>query len=334
MGSPIVSYIIPMYNEAERIKNCIGSIQRQTLSDIEIIVVNDGSTDESPTIVQALSHEDSRIRLLNFENGGTAIALNNGLLAATGKYIAISGADDWIEPGMAEKMVEVIETNKTDLVVCDIYKESPQFTGKCLSFEKEEIQTVDLLKKTILFHYDYSVCNKLFPRELIISNEIFFEPKLRIGQDVLFNFMVFANIKSLTVIPDAFYHYVAKSDSLMSKPQKERIMSFNKIIEAFREYCDNKKMSESWRIFLQNIGPAYHSYFLNLVLSADETKCMNFKQYYTHIVDCLRMMDPLLLQYNHATTPYQKFRMCLLSGKQFRLFALLAALRHKTLFQS
>src|SRR5690606_10669579 len=118
-------------------------------------------------------------------------------------------------------------------VVCNILKDTRGQSFPCLSISKHAIHTEDLLKKCTLFEYDYSICNKLYPAEIISTNGIMFDPELRIGQDVLFNLSVFTKVRTVSIIPNLFYHYVEKYGSLMASSPKKRLMSFNRIISEF-----------------------------------------------------------------------------------------------------
>lgn len=326
----VVSIIIPVFNEEERIKLCINSIQNQTFADLEIVIVNDGSTDNSLKILEELAQADERVKIFNFSNGGTGFALNKGLQMATGTYVGFSGADDWIEPQMYEKLVTTILKDKTDMVICDIQKEFNQTFQKVLQLKTQIILRERLLEKCILMDFDYSICNKLYKRDTLIENNVSFAEDLRISQDALFNFCVFANLNTVSILPKAFYHYVAKEGSLMSSPQDKRIASFNFIISAFNNYCIGNTKLDAWQIFKKYIGQGYQKYLFNLVLRSDVTKTMGFKQYYQHILSHLKLMNPLLLYTPlDQENPYQKFRKGLLQRNRLKLFSFLTAIRHK-----
>lgn len=329
---PTVSIIIPVFNEEKRIEKCISSIQNQTFRDLEIIAVNDGSTDRSPELLNQMVKLDSRIKVLNLENGGTGFALNKGIQSAMGKYIGFSGADDWIETNMFANLISTIENENADVAVCDIMKEG-EVSYKCLHFQVFENQSENLLKDFIFFKFDFSVCNKLYKRDIILKFRINFDKELKISQDVLFNLKIFATIKKISLRPEAFYHYVSKPGSLMTRPQSQRIESFNYIIKAFNEFCKKNNLQNEWLVFTENIGRGYQQYFLNLVLNSAETRPMNFITYYKHVLTNLRLMDPLLLRVPDTLSGYQKFRMGLLKMRTFRLFSLLTAIRHKTIFR-
>jgi glycosyltransferase involved in cell wall biosynthesis len=329
---PVLSVIVPVYNEELRIERCIRSIQNQTIKDIEIIAVNDGSTDLSYNILSGLAQADSRIKIFSYNNGGTGFALNKGLQNATGKYIGFSGADDWMEPAMFETLISTIEKYGTDLAMCDILKEWNGKSQPVLQLSKHEIVSDELLKKLILMEFDYSICNKLYKRDLLVQNNITFDEDLRLSQDALFNMCVFACMHTISTVPESLYHYVAKEGSLMASPQDKRIESFNYIIKAFKKFCEKNHKEKEWGIFEENIGSGYQKYLFNLVLKSEYTNKLNFSKYYQYILHHLKMMDSLLLYSPSANlTIYQRFRKGLLQKKRFRTFSFLAAVRHKIL---
>jgi glycosyltransferase involved in cell wall biosynthesis len=328
---PAVSIIVPVYNAEDRIEKCIQSVQRQTLKEIEILAINDGSTDGSYKILKKLAGTDTRIKVFDFPNGGAALARNRGLLIASGDYVTFVDADDWIEPNMYEDMLATIQNDDTPLVICNIQKDYNGISQKVLEIRIHEIIREEILKKFIMMEFDYALYNKLYKREIILNYNIFFDNNLRISQDVMFNLYVFSCIKSISTIPGAFYHYVAKEGSLMSSPQDKRIASFNYIINSFRKFCSENNKPEAWQCFEKYIGPGYQRYLFNLVLTSNQTKTMRFKPYYEYLLRHLRLMDPLLLDAPlEQESTYQKFRKGLLQKKQFKIFSLLTALRHKT----
>ena len=114
MNNPIVSFIVPSYNFAAHITECVDSILAQTISEIEVIVVNDGSTDNTKDILETLSQKDVRVRPINKENEGVSKARNTGLLKASGKYVAFVDADDYLAPDYAEYMVGMAEQSDSE----------------------------------------------------------------------------------------------------------------------------------------------------------------------------------------------------------------------------
>ena len=121
MQNPKVSIIVPVYNAEKYLERCVNSLRNQTLKDIEIIVVNDGTKDDSIKLIEE-NFNDNRIKIFNKENGGLASARNFGIKKAKGEYLFFVDSDDFIETDCLLDMYNVAKKNKTDLVICDYYK--------------------------------------------------------------------------------------------------------------------------------------------------------------------------------------------------------------------
>ena len=128
MRRPIVSVLVPVYNVEKYLPRCLESILQQTLSDIEVICVNDGSTDQSAQILENYAEIDKRIIVITKENGGLPSARNAALNKACGKYIGFVDSDDYIQPDMFEKLVNTAEKKSSDIVICgaNIFPETPK----------------------------------------------------------------------------------------------------------------------------------------------------------------------------------------------------------------
>ena len=121
-SQPLVSVIVPVYNNEAYLPQCLDSIVTQTLSDIEIILVNDGSTDQAGEICKEYAAGDSRIRFLDQENRGPSSARNAGLEVAKGEHIGFVDSDDWIEPHMYERLVQIATEHDCDIVWANVYR--------------------------------------------------------------------------------------------------------------------------------------------------------------------------------------------------------------------
>ena len=178
-----ISVIVPVYNSKKELNKCIESISNQTYKNLEIICIDDGSTDGSGHILDALAQNDERIKVVHKTNKGESNARNIGLKMATGEYIAFCDCDDWIDKEMYEVLAKIIETEKVDLAASSWYKESDDNTQLIQNNLPicEDIITRDKLLKYLYMRDSYRgfayMWNKLYKRELFEkqNNRILFD---------------------------------------------------------------------------------------------------------------------------------------------------------------
>ena len=215
--NPKISVVIPVYNAEKDIDRCMQSIYNQTFTDYEVILVNDGSADQSLAKCRAHAGKDPRVQVIDQENQGSGPARNAGIEAAKGEYIYFCDSDDEIAPNLLERVYAVAEETKVDLVVFSVHaKITDSKTGAVLreyDTAKEERLFPDcasfrqafskLYYEGVLFGAPY---NKLFRTTVIRQNGVRF-PELRRGQDEVFNMRYYRYTSSCKVIPDALYLY-------------------------------------------------------------------------------------------------------------------------------
>lgn len=230
-----VSVIVPMYNCEKYIERCVRSILNQTYSELEIILINDGSNDQTLRIAEALSREDGRIVLLTQENQGVAAARNHGLSISRGEYVAFVDADDYIEPDMIESLLSVADTDT--LAVCDfLYNNTDVRAYQC---EKDCIEIDDSFSARFLLG-DYandlflSVWNKLFSLERIRRNAIQF-PAIKIGEDMLFVVRYSQCIKRVRILHKCLYHYCIYDNSAVNSTSKDYLPV---AVQTYHECCN------------------------------------------------------------------------------------------------
>lgn len=223
MRKPKVSVLLPIYNVEEYLERCLDSVLNQTLTDIEIICVNDGSTDNSLEILKKYEKEDSRVKVVNKKNGGLPSARNAGLDVATGQYVGFVDSDDYIQPNMFEKLYKTAEEEKSDVVICgaNIFPEEPhasQWLYNCLSPSYKKMDKID---GASLF-FDVSMTpflwRVLIKKDLIDDNNLRLQEDVMLGEDKAFQCKVYPLAKSITVIPDKLYNYCwYREGSLMNQ---------------------------------------------------------------------------------------------------------------------
>ena len=223
----LVSIIIPIYNVEKYLEQCIKSLINQTYRNLEIILINDGSTDKSTKICEKYKNQDNRIVFINKKNGGSASAKNEGLKIAKGDYITFVDSDDFIEPDMIEYMVNTIKKYNSDIIQCsftNLYKNTERF--KQDKIVEQKISSKDFLE-LFLKKWDSSLFwNKLFKREVI--ENVFFKEG-RCIDDEFFTYKCVINSKSIVTSNKIVYNYrmrksgVMKSESSQKQILKDRV---------------------------------------------------------------------------------------------------------------
>lgn len=242
----LISVIIPVYNTEKHLQVCLNSIINQTYNNLEIIIVNDGSKDNSIGIIQEYAAKDSRIHIIDKENGGLSSARNAGLKVATGKYVLHVDSDDWIELTMCEKLVDVAEKGNADIVISDVYFE----LDKNVFIRTEPYSSIEssetFLKKYVLHAGLNSVWNKLFSLSLYKKNNLLHYEDISLGEDSSCLLRLIANAKKISYVNQPFYHYNMKSSG-MSRGIKKGIMQYYTGIKRVELYY--KDINKDIKIF-------------------------------------------------------------------------------------
>lgn len=232
-----VSVIIPVYNGEKTIKNSIKSVLNQTMTDIEVIVVNDGSTDGTLEILN--DFDDKRLRVITQENAGQGAARNTGMAAATGEYIGFVDADDTIEPVMYEKMYEKAVEYDVEVVQCNIMR--IDFNGEKSVFLKMNDEFVEIRDRArYMAHYvvrtihSYEMCNKIFKRSFLEENNLKVPDTHKcFSEDIFFNMAVAQCLKRIYFVDETYYNYYEYETSHMHKGNTDRL---EKMQTAFDEF--------------------------------------------------------------------------------------------------
>ena len=170
METATISIIVPVYNIIEYLPRCVESLRKQTYDKIEILLVDDGSTDGTAALCDALAAEDVRIRVFHKQNGGSSSARNLGIQEATGEYLGFVDSDDYVEPDMYERLLQAIET--THLPIAQTGRDEIDPEGKKLPnicepvTERQEIPAKEFLRELLMHRGDCSFCTKLVRRYL------------------------------------------------------------------------------------------------------------------------------------------------------------------------
>ena len=202
-----VSVIVPVYNAKETLEKCINSILNQTYTNLEIILIDDGSTDKSGVICDEYQKKDARIKVLHKKNSGVSEARNDGIKLSTGDYIQFVDCDDYINNKMTEKLLQVSEANSVDITICgyDIINGESQIPSKDGIYTKDNMLETILDKKGYI--YANQPWNRLIKSEIIKKNNIVFDRNMSKGEDYIFNLEVFDKCNKYLIISDCLYNY-------------------------------------------------------------------------------------------------------------------------------
>ncbi|MDR2210033.1 MAG: glycosyltransferase [Spirochaetaceae bacterium] len=233
-----VSVIIPVYNTAPYLTRCLDSVCDQTLTDIEILCINDGSTDRSLEILRDYEGRDSRVRVISFEqNKGVSVARNTGIDAAQGEYIGFVDSDDYVDLDFYEKLYTEVNGNGVEIVKgLELKIIHPDGS---ISVDKHNDK---IRKNKIHFWTEYT--SAIFNRQFIQRNNIYFPEGLLVGEDPCFTLKASILSKSIRVIESAQYYYVRRVNSLNSDIwNKEKIQSYIKYIDYVANFAEKADLS-------------------------------------------------------------------------------------------
>lgn len=230
-----ISIIVPIYNASKYLNKCINSLTSQTLKDIEILLINDGSTDESEEIIN--NFVDKRIKYYKNKNQGIGKTRNFGIDRAKGKYLMFVDSDDYIDIDMCRKMYAKAEKEKLEVVVCDFYRDT---NGKLEPVTIKDFKNTTLKENpSLLLDINLAPWNKLYKKELIDKNSIRFEENLKY-EDAPFVVNSLANAKKIGKVNDYLSYYCIHGNSETTVRDK-RIFDILEIIKILRNILGKKE---------------------------------------------------------------------------------------------
>lgn len=210
MKSPLVSIVVPVYNAEKYLQRCCESVLNQSYKQIELILVDDGSTDNSLEICESFKKQDARVKVVHKENGGVSSARNKGIEVAVGEFIMFVDSDDWIDFDTVEVLINLALHNGTDIVVYSLLNEYPNIQYP-LQIDDAVMSINDIINSYKLIKNPdailCSVCNKLYKREIIIKNNIKFLDNIKFGEDFIFNSQIIKYIDKISGSSRTMYHY-------------------------------------------------------------------------------------------------------------------------------
>lgn len=217
MTNPKISVIVPVYKAEHYLARCVDTLLAQTFDDFEVILVDDGSPDNSGAICDEYALKDKRVRVIHQPNAGVSMARQKGLDNARGEYVIHADPDDWVEPDMLKELYAKAKEEDADMVICDFYG---HYGGKVV-YERQQPSSLD--HNTVLcdmFKHLFGSCwNKLVRRVCFLKFDIHFSEGVSFCEDLLINSTLLRHNIKVAYLPNAFYHYdcCINSNSLVRK---------------------------------------------------------------------------------------------------------------------
>ncbi|MFD0047950.1 glycosyltransferase [Actinomycetes bacterium NPDC127524] len=272
MESPLISVIIPVYNVGKYISECLESVLNQTYKSIEMIVIDDGSTDQSLDIVKSFAEKYSNIKVLTQCNSGQSVARNKGIECARGKYIYFLDSDDYILENTFETLIGVMEQKNLDFIH---FGARPFIDGIDIdlnenlydvqkSFESRKVYDRQSLLQDIIKAFRASPCLYIVKKEILINHNLRFTPNL-LHEDELFTIEVILNVTSSMYDPKLYYQRRYRENSVMTST------SVDKLKKSFNSYCviieqlNILKEKYKDRLELNLINSRIHSIYIGLI---------------------------------------------------------------------
>lgn len=240
----LVSIIVPVYNIERFVGRCLESLIGQTYGNIEIIVVDDGSTDGSSGICDEMAQRDKRVKVFHKKNGGLSDARNFGIRKAHGEIVALVDGDDYVEMDYIEVMAEAMFKNDADVVVCGFNDKSPKTAT---------ISGNDAVKRLLIGQENMEIVawNKLYKKKLFVDNDIWY-PIGEKNEDNLTTYKLLAAATKVGYVDKSLYHYVERKGSIMDEAGMEDrlMMRWRAAVEAAAYFRDSKELRQPAEIVM------------------------------------------------------------------------------------
>ena len=250
-----ISIILPCYNVDKYIEKALISVINQTLKNIEIICINDGSKDKTLDIINEFAQNDSRIKIYNQENQGQGCARNNGLKYAKAPYVAFMDPDDWIDPEMYEKLYNLIISNNLDFVECDFiqyFENSGELKNVKFNYPPPENKVFNYKddKNYVFKGTSFSPCNKLFNKAFLLQNNIIFSDG-KLSEDRIFTLKAKILAKRILYIHHPYYFYRIRKGSSVNSLSKDSLY-VEHIIHELKEFMQSYGLTEYFADDIKN----------------------------------------------------------------------------------
>lgn len=303
----LISLIVPIYNSSKTLKRCVDSIINQTYKNLEIILVDDGSSDESVVIGREYVERDNRVSLYSKANGGVSSARNYGLKFAQGDYIGFVDSDDIIEPNMVKSLVGAIEGYDLDIAMCGVRK---VHEGKddLRNIAVRQLSPITIITPVEAINgildtskYNGYVVNKVFSRKIIFDGQLLqFREDIHMSEDLLFCIQAFLRTSKIGYDDTAYYYYMLHGDNATSSYSEKKITLLKAFEEIFKELSniENVDIGRFHTVNLKNIGSLYcQSLYFKDDIATEKIRLIIRGMYYSQVMSPQNKMLLFILKY-------------------------------------
>ena len=277
-ANPLLSVIVPVYNTEDYLAKCLDSITNQSFKSMELLIVNDRSTDGSEAIIEYYKNKNTAIRTFCTDIKSLAGGARNiGLENAKGKYIGFVDSDDWVDTNMYEKIIALLERSNADIALSGVIKEyeSPSDAYYKYTYNSENVIDAsfafDLLTRR--FNQDISIspiaCNKVYKRSFLKKHNLSFLPN-NYNEDDLFNFQCFLKANKIAIAPNTYYHYYQRTNSITHSFSKKHIDDLLDVFAIIKEYLDTNKLFEQHKSHYFSYFEKCSGFVLNLMIIKEQ----------------------------------------------------------------
>lgn len=328
-----VSVIIPVFNAETYLGQCIGSIVSQTLGDIEIIIINDGSTDNSKAIISQYAANNSRIIFIDGPKEGVSSARNKGIKIAKGEYIGFVDADDYIVQTMYEILYKKTREASADIAICNVMAvgQSMEITSR-LSLENKLIDISNnrepALVQLMRFKYDFANWNKIYSSAIIKEKRLLFNENMLVYEDLLFNLCYFQYAEKGISIEDNLYQYRIHPASVSNAAAHDQIAEYNMLFNAFNDFCTQKGFEKPKLYFNKEMCRGFYNTIIPQVFTTIKKKPFSLFQKAKLFAQELKKINEAIFVFDKDELKgVQGFKKLQLMKKRYWLFSFIISIK-------
>jgi glycosyltransferase involved in cell wall biosynthesis len=322
-----LSIIVPVFNAEKHLRQCLDSIINQTLKEIEVIIINDGSTDNSKQIILDYASKDDRILFIDSTNEGVSAARNKGMEKATGKYVGFVDADDYLDMTMYQRLFDISEEKDASIAICNAMVITDEMESKKrLALKNECVMVCDkaaLVLDFLGFKYDNANWNKIYALQIIKKHHLKFHEKLSIWEDLLFNLEFIAYANKMITLDESLYYYRIHDASVMGDSKLFVSNQYNLLYRAYVSFCNKNSFNKEKEAFMQDRAQTCISnvfVLLRLRMRTDRRKFFTLSRQFGNE---LKILNPAIYSDTKTLKSIGLNFYWLLRYKFYKLFALL-----------